>query len=251
MPELATLEIADAAGTLTLRRPDRRNALSLDLLEALRARVAEAHAQAEAGALRVLIITGEGRAFCAGMDLKAVLGEQGAARRLLSAIAELTLELRSLPCPTIAKVNAAAIGGGCGLMCVCDFSISHEDAKIGFPEVDLGVCPAVVAPWLQLRVGHGRARSILLTGGLMTGREAFEAGMLTSVTDRDALDDEVNALRERLAAAGPNAMRATKRWMNAMQAKDLDRAVRDGAALSADVISSDEATAALRRTFAS
>jgi len=249
MSELATLEIEGRIGTLTLRRPDRRNALSAPLLEALHARTSEAHARAEGGELSALVVTGEGKAFSAGMDLKAVLGDPGAGERLLSTLADLTLALRALTCATVAQVNGAAIGGGCGLMCVCDFAISHEDARIGFPEVDLGVCPAVVAPWLQMRIGHGRARSILLAGGLMSGREAFEAGLLTEVVSRDALEEATRALCRRLADAGPNALRATKRWLNSVQPEDLERRIREGAALSAEVFASEEATSALREAF--
>ncbi|TVQ30856.1 MAG: enoyl-CoA hydratase/isomerase family protein [Phycisphaeraceae bacterium] len=249
--ELATIDRDGAVARLTLNRPDARNALSLDLLAALRARVAEL---AKTPDVTVCVIEGAGKAFCAGMDLRAVLDEPGAPEKLLSEIAELTLELRALPMTTVAKVRGGAIGGGCGLMCVCDISITHPEAKIGFPEVDLGVCPAVVAPWLALRVGHGQARRILLEGGTMTGRRAAEIGLVSTVVEEGELDTRAQALSERLAGAGPEALRATKTWLNKLESGpdggDLAEMVRSGARLSASVVTSEEARTRLRQMFA-
>src|SRR5262249_4847270 len=176
MSDLAFVEnhpsIAGAV-VLSLNRPESRNAMSIDLLAAVHARV---DAIAADGAARVVVLTGAGKVFCAGMDLQQVLDEPGAPLRLLSSLADLTLKIRALSAVVVAKVNGAAIGGGCGLACVCDFAITHADSKMGFPEVDLGVCPAVVAPWLVRRIGPGRARRMLLSRGVLTGREAPQAG---------------------------------------------------------------------------
>jgi enoyl-CoA hydratase/carnithine racemase len=244
--DLATLTIDNNTARLTLNRPDARNALSLDLISAIRARIAEL---AKSNNANVCIITGAGKSFSAGMDLKAVLNEPGAPERLLAGIAELTLELRALPCVTLAKVNGAAIGGGCGLMCVCDIAITHPDAKIGYPEVDLGVCPAVVAPWLIARVGAGLARRILLAGGTMTGQQAHELGLVNQLADRDALDQATETIAERLASAAPNAIRATKVWMNQLDPPNLADNVRRGAMISTEVITSPEARASLEAVF--
>lgn len=246
MPELALLSTDGRIATLTLNRPDKRNALSLDLLDALSARIDELAPRED---LSVCILTGAGPTFCAGMDLKAVLNIPGAPPKLLSAIAELTIKLRSLPLVTIAKVNGAAIGGGCGLVAVCDLSITHPDAKLGYPEVDLGVCPAVVAPWLMRAVGGGRARRILLQGGTMSGERAHELGLIGELAPADQLDARTAELAARLAAAGPNALRATKRHLNTLDGEALADAVRRGAAISAEVVQSPEARAALDRAF--
>ncbi len=157
MNDLAKLSFHGRAATLSLNRPDARNALSIELLAALHARVGEIAARDD---VTILVVTGEGKSFCAGMDLKAVLKSPELPLRLLSSLAEFTIKLRALPQVVVAKVNGAAIGGGCGLACVCDIAITHGDSKMGFPEVDLGVCPAVVAPWLVKKVGAGRARQI-------------------------------------------------------------------------------------------
>lgn len=244
---LCLLEFDDAVATLTLNRPDARNALSIDLLDALNARLDEL---AQMDSVNVVILAGAGRAFCAGMDLKAVLDEPGAPAQLLDRIADATLKLRALPMPSIARVNRAAIGGGCGLMCVCDFAVTHADAKIGYPEVDLGVCPAVVAPWLIRKVGAGTARRVLLAGGTMTGERAHELGLITSIVPFESLDEQVRNIAERIAAGGPTALRATKNWLNELDGPDLMDQVAKGARISTEVITSEEARACLERAFA-
>ncbi len=247
MSDLALLTIENAIATVTLNRPDARNALSPELLEALLARFDELAQRADAN---VCIIRGAGKAFCAGMDLKRILDDATAIANLLKSIAELTLKVRTLPIPVIAQVHGAAIGGGCGLTCVCDFAITHAEAKIGYPEVDLGVCPAVVAPWLILRVGAGQARRILLQGGTLSGARAYELGLVTQLTPADELENTVMSLAERLAKAGPGAISATKTWLNQLEGGEtLAQQVRQGAIISAEVASSTEAQERLRAAF--
>ncbi len=247
MSELATLELNGGVATLTLRRVGQRNALSVDLLEALHARMDEADA---IEGLRVLVVAGEGRAFCAGMDLKQVVvaesGDPGLALRLLSSLGELTLRLRRLPAVTVASVNGAAIGGGCGLSCVCDISVTHEGAKLGFPEVDMGLCPAVVAPWVVRKVGAGMARKILLMGGLIEPGEALRVGLVNElVGSREALDERVGEIAARLADASGHALAATKSLLNELD-NSLDAGlIGRGAELSARVLATPEAQAAL------
>jgi methylglutaconyl-CoA hydratase len=244
MSDLATLHTDARVATLSLNRPDARNALSIDLLAALNDRIAELKARED---LTVLVVTGEGKAFCAGMDLKAVLSSPELPLKLLSSLAEFTLALRALPLVTLAKVNGAAIGGGCGLACVCDVAITHADSKMGFPEVDLGVCPAVVAPWLVKKVGAGPARRILLSGGLMSGQQAFDCGIVNHVVaTRGELDAATDSIASRLATGGPNALRATKSLLNEIDGSLDPSLVRRGAELSARVVS-DPATQAILR----
>lgn len=248
MPNLTKLTFDGPFASLRLNRPEARNALSLDLLASLHNSIDEVLTHPE---IRVLTITGEGRAFCAGMDLKAVLDDNELAKSLLRSLAELTLKIRALPMVTVAKVNGAAIGGGCGLACVCDLTISHADAKIGYPEVDLGVCPAVVAPWLVKKIGPGRARRVLLQGGVHSGEVAHQIGMVDilvpAATDLDAATDSVTS---RLAAGGPNALRATKALLNKIDGSDDPTLVLEGAALSASVLASPEAQSMLRAKLA-
>jgi methylglutaconyl-CoA hydratase len=253
MSELALLSTIDRIATLTLNRPDARNSLSIDVLDALHAKVGELERGTGA---TVLVVTGAGKAFCAGMDLKAVASDEGLAAglpmQLLSSLSDLAIRLRRLPVITIAQVNGAAIGGGCGLATVCDLAITHADSKMGFPEVDLGVCPAVVAPWLVRKIGAGRARQVLLSGGVMSGQRAWELGIVNQVVPTLAeLDGAADEVAKRLAAGGPSALRATKALLNELDGS-LDTALAErGARLSADVLATPEAQAMLRAKLAS
>jgi enoyl-CoA hydratase/carnithine racemase len=246
MPDLAPIEYAPPVARLFLNRPEKRNALSLDLLTALRARVGELALRSD---ISVVVLSGMGPTFCAGMDLKAVLSEPGAPLRLLESIAELTIAIRALPQVVVAKVHGAAIGGGCGLVAVSDIALTHPDAKLGYPEVDLGVCPAVVAPWLVASVGAGVARRILLQGGTMSGLRALEFGLVAEAVPKESLDARVEEIVATLAKAGPRALAATKAHLNAIAGAAVHAQVRKGAAISAEVIAGPEARARLGAVY--
>ena len=147
-------------------------------------------------------------------------------------------------------VNGAAIGGGCGLATVMDLAITHADAKLGFPEVDLGVCPAVVAPWLVNKIGAGPARAILLRGGSMTGRQAGEVGIVDEVVESGAdLAVAAAGIATRLSKGGGEAIAATKRVLADLDGERLSEGVRRGAIVSAEVLSAPEVRASLEARF--
>jgi enoyl-CoA hydratase/carnithine racemase len=249
MSDPAILSFDDRVARLTINRPDARNALSVEIIDALHERLGEL--ESDARGAHVLVLTGAGKAFCAGMDLKAVLiehsGDPDLGRRLLTSLAELTLRLRALPMVTIASVNGAAIGGGCGLTCVCDLSVTHADAKLGFPEVDLGLCPAVIAPWVMRKLGPGVARRALLMGGVMSGEQARSIGLADFLApDRAGLEALTREVAERLASGGPKALAATKALLNRLDGSEDRDTVLRGAELSAAVLATPEAQAALR-----
>lgn len=240
--DLARLNIDNRIATLTLNRTEKRNALSIDLLAALQSKVDHLASLSTAPERpTALVITGQGKAFSAGMDLKAVLHEPGAPLKLLSAIAELTIAIRSLPMVVIAKVNGAAIGGGCGLVATADIAITHPEAKLGYPEVDLGVCPAVVAPWLVNALGAGKARRILLQGGTMSGTRALDLGLVHQCVPKEELDQTTAKTAESIAKAGPDALAKTKELLNEIEGDRIRQLVRKGAQISADVIAGEEA----------
>lgn len=246
MSEPVMLNIDGLIATLTINRPEARNAMSIEILDGMHAGVDEV---ASSGA-SVLVITGAGRAFCAGMDLKAVLielsGDPTLGEKLLTSLADLTLKIRALKQVTVASVNGAAIGGGCGLTCVCDITISHADAKLGFPEVDLGICPAVIAPWVVKKLGAGVARKTMLMGGVMSGSEAFDIGLVDHLCeDRAGLDALTKTIVDRLAQGGPKALSATKKLLNEIDGSLEASIVLKGARLSASVLATPEAQAAL------
>lgn len=244
--DLAPLAIEGHLATLSINRPGKRNALSRDLIARLRERVDEVRAN---DGVSVLLLRGEGRSFCAGMDLKAVLKEPGAPLELLSGIAELTIAMRTMAQVVVADVRGAAIGGGCGLVACADLAVTHPDAKLGYPEVDLGVCPAVVTPWLVQSVGPGVARRILLQGGVMTGHRAYELGLVSHCVPSNEQDNTVRALTEHLCKAGTRALAATKGLLAELEADPIHAMVRKGARVSADVIASPEAQERLGKLY--
>ena len=255
MSELARLDIDGAIATLTINRPEQRNAMSVEMLEAMHACVDRLEeAAGETNSVVVTVITGAGRAFCAGMDLKQIVidkstggsGEPMLPKRLLASLGRLTVRIRCLPSVVVAKVNGAAIGGGCGLACVADLVVTHADAKLGFPEVDLGLCPAVVAPWLVRKIGGGPARAVLLRGGVMSGERAGEIGIADVVCPtREDLDAATDEIVDRYAAAGPEALAATKSLLNDLdRSRDEDLVLR-GAQLSAAIVATEAAQANL------
>ncbi|MCA9294899.1 MAG: enoyl-CoA hydratase/isomerase family protein [Phycisphaerales bacterium] len=247
MAELTSILRTGGIATLTMHRPDARNALSPELITALEHAVNEL---AQDDALRVLILAGEGKCFCAGMDLKGVISDPAAMADMLRGLSRVMRMIRRLNVPTIARVQGAAVGGGCGLMVMTDFAVTHHDARVGYPEVDLGVCPAVVAPWLIRKIGAGRARAMLLAGGTITGEQGHAVGLATHLVDRAELESATESLAGTLARGGRNALAVTKQWLNELDGS-YDDAVFDRAAeLSAEVIAGPEAQERLRALFA-
>jgi methylglutaconyl-CoA hydratase len=248
MPEtpadLVLTTVADGVCTLTLNRGDKANALNRELISALGAAIdAIASRCAPAGDVRVVVLAGSGKAFCAGMDLRGVMDDPVAMGDMLRDLSRASRALRRLPVPTIARVQGAAVGGGCGLMVVTDFAVTHPESKVGYPEVDLGICPAVVAPWLIKKIGAGRARAMLLAGGTMTGQQGFDAGLATHLCP-------VAQLAARLRTGGPNALAVTKRWLNELDGSNEDSVLDRAAELSAQIIAGAEAQERLRKAFA-
>lgn len=251
MENLVQLAVAQGCATITLCRPDVRNALDFPLIQALADAIARTAKRIKEtpNDVRVVVLAGDGKSFCAGMDLKAVMHDPIQMGQMLRQLSMTLLALRQLSVPTIARVQGAAIGGGCGLVVVCDFAVTHPEAKLGYPEVDLGVCPAVVAPWLIKKIGAGPARAMLLCGGTMKGDEGFARGLVTHCAPIDQLDATVATLVARLVTGGPHALACTKKMLNDLDGSNDEQIAIDAAELSAKVIAGAEAQAHLSRHF--
>ena len=249
MADSVLTEIADGCAAVTMNRPEARNALSGALIDALGDAIATVGREVEAGRVRVMVLGGVGKAFCAGMDLKAVMSDPQGMRAMLQGLARVMRGIRELAVPTIARVQGAAIGGGCGLMVVPDFAVTHPDARIGYPEVSLGLCPAVVAPWLIRKIGAGRARAMLLAGRTVGGEEGYRLGLVTHLTERARLEAETTDLARRLSDGSPQALSTTKRWLNEIEGGLDEAAALRGADLSAEVLAGAEAQTRLRARF--
>ncbi|MDG1898982.1 MAG: enoyl-CoA hydratase/isomerase family protein [Phycisphaerales bacterium] len=246
MSDTVQLAVDRGIARLELDRPDKRNALSIGLINALNDAIGSIERDAE---IRSVILGGRGRSFCAGMDLQGVLDDAPAMSEMLMGLSIAMRRLRRLPVPVIARIQGAAVGGGCGLCVVADFAITHPEAKLGYPEVGLGVCPAVVAPWLVRRIGAGPAREMLLAGGTMSGEEALRRGLVTSLCPQDELDGTVMELAEHLGRGGRNAIAVTKHWLNELDGSLDDGPLDRAAKLSAEVIATEEARQRLQSIF--
>ena len=220
-----TILVADEGWvrTITLNRPERRNAMTPEMQMELIAALEEAGASE----CRVVVLAGAGEAFCSGLDL-AVLQkakDKSAAehREDATRIARLFRTLYELPKPTIAAVQGAAVAGGTGLATICDFTLAVPAAKFGYTEVRIGFVPALVSAYLVLQIGEKRARDLLLTGRLFDAAEGFRLGLVTEVVED--LPGSVKALAERLVMNSPASMSATKRLLAAQNRAWLDAAI--------------------------
>jgi enoyl-CoA hydratase/carnithine racemase len=183
------------------------------------------------------------------MDLRGVLHDATRMGQMLHGLARTSLAIRRLAIPAIACVRGAAIGGGCGLMVTCDLAITHAECKCGYPEVDLGICPAVVAPLLIRRIGAGHARAMLLTGGVVNGTEAHRLGLATHLAAEGDLESAAIELAGKLRSGGANALATTKRWLGELEPELDDDIMRRAADLSARIIQGEEAQSRLKARF--
>ncbi|MGA1224950.1 MAG: enoyl-CoA hydratase/isomerase family protein [Phycisphaerales bacterium] len=213
-PELV---IEGRLARITLRDPARRNALDADALCVLREHLATvAGAAGFDGAVDALLLAGEGQAFCAGFDLAACAEEPRRVEPLLSGLSDCVQALRALDVPVVARVQGAALAGGCALLTGCDFVVVAEDAQIGYPTHRIGISPAVSIPSLLSRMGPG-ARALMMSNEILDGSAAVARGLATHAAPADALDEVCAALVASLLAKGPRAMRETKRLIRTIE----------------------------------
>src|SRR5947209_12274327 len=222
-----TLELAYDAGvaTITLNRPEKRNALSFQLLDELMAALDEV----ERSNALVAILTGAGKAFCAGMDLEELksLTEKSHADNVQDSqrMAQIFRRLYEFPKPTIAAVSGAAIAGGTGLATMCDFTLAVPEAKFGYTEVRIGFVPAIVSSILVWQVGHKIARDLLLTGRIFDAIEAHRFGLVNEVVAPERLMTRAHELASQLMENSPTSVRLTKKLINGFITDVLDRQI--------------------------
>jgi methylglutaconyl-CoA hydratase len=232
-----TVQLAFEPGiaTITLNRPEKRNAISFDLIEdLLRALDQVAHSDAI-----VLIVTGAGKAFCSGMDLenlKALLGrtpEQNVEDS--RTMVRLFRSLYEFPKVTIAAVNGPAIAGGTGVALLCDFTLAVPEAKFGYTEVRIGFVPAIVSTFLLRQTGERQTRDLLLTGRIFGAEEAMRLGLLNEIVPAERLMTRARELAAVLMENSPSSLRATKKLLNDHARAELDvqieSAIRENAAV--------------------
>jgi methylglutaconyl-CoA hydratase len=217
---------AQSIATITLNRPDKRNAISYELIDDLIA----ALKQAAASPAQIVILTGAGKAFCSGMDLDNLKQLTGRTHEQnlqdSETMASLFRTLYDCPKPTIAAVNGAAIAGGTGLATLCDFTLAVPEAKFGYTEVRIGFVPGIVSSYLIANVGEKRARDLLLTGRLFDAEEAHKLGLVNEVVAPEQLMPRALQLAASLMENSPASLRTTKALLSSYTKEQLDRRLK-------------------------
>jgi methylglutaconyl-CoA hydratase len=208
---------------ITINRPEVRNALNNIVINELFDAFTKINSNRD---LRCVVLTGEGKSFCAGADLnwlgevKDYSYEQNYNEALK--LVELLYLIHDLTKPVIAKVNGSAVGGGVGLMLVSDIIIADEDSIFGLSEVAIGIVPAAIIPFILARIGETKTRELLITGERINARQALEFGLINYSVKRDLLDEEVNSKINLILNNGPNAVRTVKEMINVLRSAGRD-----------------------------
>lgn len=233
--------------TLTLNRPAQRNALNVPMMDEMIAAL-EAVAHREDAA--VLLVRGEGPAFCAGFDLGAAVDRPDIMARYIEQLAQITRGLRRLPQVVVAAAHGPALAGGCAIVAACDFVFAGPEAQFGYPVHRLGISPAVNIPVLRQAIGDGPARDVLMSGRLFGAEEAQRLGLVSHVVaSTDAVQGEAEQWCAALCDKGRVALRATKQWIGEIDGS-LDDAPFDAAMkASAHGARQEEAVEMLRESW--
>lgn len=233
--------IAPPFAFITLNRPDVKNAMNAPMVRDL---IATFEALRDRRDVRAVVLSGAEGTFCAGGDIKELAAAfQGGHPEALgdaSALDHLLRLVNEAPQVVIAKVQGAAMGGGFGLVCVSDIAIASSDAKLGLPEVRLGLVPALISPYVIQRIGLTRARELMLTGRRFGAQEAEAYGLVHEFCDVNDIDGRLNDLLEQIRQCSPNALAACKRLMFAVMDKPLDETVHFRADLLTELRRSDD-----------
>jgi methylglutaconyl-CoA hydratase len=231
--ETLLLDTTDHLATITLNRPEKRNAITTQMIADLQSAL-DAIEQTNT---RVVIITGTGKAFCAGIDLELLqaIAQQTPAENQDDSrrIAKMFRKIWSYSRPLIAAVNGHALAGGCGIATLCDFTLSVPEAKFGYTEVKIGFLPAIVSVFLSRQIGEKRCRDLLLTGRLVEASEAKELGLVNEIVPGERLMTRAHELANDLLAASPSSVTRAKHLLVSAAAAgvdhDLERAVLESA----------------------
>jgi methylglutaconyl-CoA hydratase len=226
-------EVVDHVATIVLDDPDRRNALSSRMLDALGDAVRRAASDDE---VRVVVLTNRGPTFCAGADLR---GTGGAQPRY--GLADVLAAIQDAPKPVVGKIAGSAFGGGLGLVAACDISIASASARFGFTEVRVGVAPAIISVVCLPKLSRAAALELFLTGARFDAARAVEVGLLNRAVDDGELDAAVEALVAMLLEGAPGAQRAAKRLVYEVPSLERDAAFARMTERSAALFASPEA----------
>ncbi len=249
MSEPVLLErVADGVASLTLNRPEKRNALNAELVSALKEALDRAAADPS---VRVVALAGAGKDFCAGADLAELgrVAEMGREESLRDArsLGELFLKMRTHPRPLVALVHGRALAGGCGLATACDLVLARDDAELGYPEVHLGFVPALVMTILRRKVGEGRAFELVARGARYGARAARDLGLVNEVFAAFTYATEAERYVRSLATLPPGALQLAKELLYELEGLDFEAGLERAAQVNADARLSEECREGVRR----
>jgi methylglutaconyl-CoA hydratase len=249
MQPLVKIQVHEHTATITLNRPEKRNALSRELLKDLHQAIDDLHQERK---VRGVILAGAGSAFCAGMDLAEMLAvnEQEDKQSQWHADSVVYLELIEamlrFPKPLVAAVGGPAVACGAGLVMACDLVVACDEATFGFPEPRRGVVAGLVAPLLAFRIGASHAAYLLLTAGVIDARSANRLGLFHELVDSDKVWARAHELVGEVAKSAPEAVQMTKRLLNETIGEQLLSQLAAGAAVSATSRTTEAAAEGLK-----
>ncbi|HEY0703161.1 MAG TPA: enoyl-CoA hydratase-related protein [Candidatus Acidoferrales bacterium] len=229
-------ELAGGVRTITLNRPERRNAISGDMIEDLLAALASAESDA---AVRVVILTGAGKAFCSGMDLEKLqsVAKQTPDENLGDSrqMARLFQRVYSFGKPLITAVNGPAIAGGCGLATFSDITLAVPEAKFGYTEVRIGFIPALVSVILRRQLGEKRARELCLTGRIFDAAEGYRLGLVTEIVSAENLMHRAREVADGFLSSSPTSLLHTKQLLLHYDDSEIQREIEIAVRANADI----------------
>ena len=235
-------ELKDQIGTIWLNRPDKHNAMNAEMISEIIECVTSINKMDE---VRVMLLKGRGKSFCAGADLNYMKGiaEFGFEENYEDSLtlAKCFNTIYNCKKPTIAVVQGAAIGGANGLLAACDYVFCTNDAKFAFSEVKLGIAPATISPYVLKRIGEFRAKDLMLSGRRFSGIEAARYQLANSSHAEDEIGAVIDKMIHLLLSSGPNAMSACKELIyNVCNKYDFEDAINYSAKVIAELRASDE-----------
>jgi methylglutaconyl-CoA hydratase len=236
-PVLLVESLDDVTALITLNRPERRNALTIELMEALCAALELLAADPQR---RLVLVRGAGAGFCSGLDLHET-ADADVAEHSADWVARTFKTLKYSPLVTVAVAHGAAYAGGAGLLACCDFAVASDDLQVGFPEVRRGLIPALVAAVLEDRLRDGDLYELFLIGEPISAERARTMGLVHRIVPPDQLLDEARTLAATILKGGPEAIRQTKRWLHELRATDRSQVLTQALKVHKRVRESEEA----------
>jgi methylglutaconyl-CoA hydratase len=236
-----TYRVERGVARIALNRPERRNALDQELLTELRDAM---HASASDESVRVVVVTGAGKDFCSGMDLRTFADDasgdlakfQSEARNM----AGLLLDMRRHPRPIVAVVQGRALGGGCGIATAADITLAADSAQFGYPEINIGFVPAIVMAILRRSVSEKRAFELIASGEIISAGAALEFGMINRLIAADSYESDVEEFVMNLASKSTSALTMAKELFYRTDAMQFEAAIDAGAEINAFARTTDD-----------